>query len=87
MSCPAGGNHEFSVTSFEEIYYPPHSGEWGGTQHGHQCCHQCKGAVDLGIFRVGDGRCHGACGGVCNIAKKRTAMASVCGKCGKIVKQ
>ena len=80
--------HQWSMQSYEEKYYPPHSGEWGGMQHGHQCCGQCKAPAEINLLittvRIGDGRCHGACNGVCNIPKSRTAVRAICATCGTI---
>ena len=87
MTAPDGCQHSFDIRTLERDVYPPHSGEWGGMQHGHQCCQQCKGAVDLGFLRLGDGRCHGACDNHCNFTVKQTQVWSVCNKCGKAVKQ
>lgn len=77
-------DHNFQIQTFTEEYYPDHQGEWGGVQFGHQCCGQCKGQADLGLFRIGDGRCHGACGGKCNVTKKRTVSRAVCSRCGRL---
>jgi len=71
--------HSFILSSYDEKYYPPHSGHWKYASKGHSCCGQCKVSI---LLHIGKTNCDGECRGVCNIIKLRTISRTICTKCG-----